>query len=81
MLGQEIDHPPLGTPEYDRWAAQDKGPAIVAICWAFTAMATVFVVARIFTRIKMYNKLRSDDYWVIAGLVSLLIPKIIVLIC
>lgn len=71
MSGQEIDHPPIGTPEYVDWARQDRGPTIVATCWAFTALATIFVIARVFTRLKMYSKLRSDDYWCIAGLVCL----------
>ncbi|KAI6780517.1 uncharacterized protein J7T54_000157 [Emericellopsis cladophorae] len=67
MVEPEIAHPPVGTDEYDAWAAQDKGPIILATCWLFMALALVFTAARVLVRLKMYSKLRSDDYWCIAG--------------
>ncbi|KAL0943430.1 uncharacterized protein CTRU02_201316 [Colletotrichum truncatum] len=35
--------PPVGS---DEWKAQDKGPAIIIICWVVTAISTCFVLGR-----------------------------------
>lgn len=64
--------PPEGTDAYDEWAAEDKGPTIMVICWTFVALATVFMSLRMYVRIGMFRKLRSDDWWCLAGLVSTL---------
>ena len=61
--------PPTGTPEWDVWAAQDKGPSILAICWLFNALATIFVIGRIYVRTGMQKHLLADDYWCLLGLV------------
>jgi hypothetical protein len=65
----ELSTPPLGTPEYHAWAAEDKGPAISIVCWLFMALSTLLVSGRVYVRICQYSKLRSDDFWCIAGLV------------
>ncbi|KAE9568818.1 hypothetical protein CGMCC3_g15048 [Colletotrichum fructicola] len=44
---------------------EDKGPLIIAACWAFTGLSLLFVAARLFVRLAVYNKLMSDDYWII----------------
>jgi hypothetical protein len=69
MSATSLDGPPSGTPEYDAWAAQDKGPSISITCWLFISLATVFVFARLFVRLRVYKKLMPDDYWCVAGLV------------
>ena len=66
----ELPYPP-GTPEFEDWAAEDKGPTSLALCWTFVALATVFTAARLFTRLSLFHNLKSDDYWCTAGLVSL----------
>ncbi|KAJ9143879.1 Integral membrane protein [Pleurostoma richardsiae] len=53
----------------DAWKAQDKGPTIVATCWAVTAISTFFVVARVYVRGKIMGRLQSDDYFTVLGLI------------
>src|SRR5690606_13374608 len=60
-------NPPEGSPE---WAAQDKGPYTIAICWAVTAFSTLFVIARLYVRGKIMGKLQSDDWFTVAAQVS-----------
>lgn len=62
--------PPKGTAAYDAWASEDKGPAIVTFCWVFLALAFVFMACRMYVRLFLFRKLRSDDYWCLAGLVG-----------
>ncbi|KEZ43285.1 hypothetical protein SAPIO_CDS4726 [Scedosporium apiospermum] len=57
-------NPPEGSPE---WAAQDKGPYTIAICWAVTAFSTLFVIARLYVRGKIMGKLQSDDWFTVAA--------------
>jgi hypothetical protein len=63
----DMSDPPVGS---DAWKTEDKGPTIVATCWAFTALGTVFVSARLFVRGVMLKRLQSDDYYSILALVS-----------
>ncbi|OHE92499.1 integral membrane protein [Colletotrichum orchidophilum] len=53
----------------EAWKAQDKGPGIIAVCWIFTALSSIFVLGRVIVRWKIMRKFHSDDYFVIAGLV------------
>ena len=62
-----MSDPPIGS---DAWRAQDKGPTIVAVCWAVTALSTVFVGARLYVRGVILRKLHSDDYYSLLGMVS-----------
>ncbi|KAK7421207.1 hypothetical protein QQX98_002337 [Neonectria punicea] len=55
---------PVGS---DAWAAEDKGPSTIAVCWAITALSTIFVIARIYVRLKVLGRLYSDDYYVIVA--------------
>lgn len=59
----------------DAWKAQDKGPAIVTVCWALTAISTVFVAARVYVQGGLMRKFRSDDVCVILALVRTLTPS------
>ncbi|KDN66169.1 putative integral membrane protein [Colletotrichum sublineola] len=61
-----MSNPPKGS---EAWKAQDKGPAILAICWSFTALSSMFVFSRVYVRWKFVGKLYNDDYFVILGLI------------
>jgi hypothetical protein len=62
-----MSNPAIGS---DAWKAQDKGPTILATCWAVTALSTIFVGARIYVRGVILKKLHSDDYFSILAQVS-----------
>ncbi|KAL2137328.1 hypothetical protein VTI74DRAFT_3268 [Chaetomium olivicolor] len=44
------------------YANENKGPAVVLVCALFQALATLFVFARIFCRIRMLDQLYLDDW-------------------
>lgn len=50
----------------------DKGPKILAVLWTLTAVATLFVVARIFIRLRMLKNFGVDDYLIIVSVVMAL---------
>jgi hypothetical protein len=50
---------------------QDKGPMILAVCWTFTVLALLFVLARLFVRVAVHRTLFIDDYFIILSIVSL----------
>ncbi|KAF2197616.1 hypothetical protein GQ43DRAFT_380589 [Delitschia confertaspora ATCC 74209] len=50
-------------------AAQNKGPAIVATSCSLTALATVFVAARLFTRAKLIGKMGLDDWFLLGAII------------
>ncbi|KAH6843415.1 hypothetical protein B0I37DRAFT_346927 [Chaetomium sp. MPI-CAGE-AT-0009] len=47
----------------------NKGPLILAISFAVTALSTVFVAARLFTRAYIIKKLYLDDYFIFISMV------------
>lgn len=53
---------PHQTPDY---LAANKGPTIMAITITVTAVSTIFVMARIFTRQKIMGRMHLDD-WLVA---------------
>ncbi|KAH8891131.1 hypothetical protein GQ53DRAFT_865868 [Thozetella sp. PMI_491] len=62
--------------EYDlAWAAEDKGPAVVAVLCTFTPLAAMFCAMRIYSRGYLMGKMQLDDYFiifsVICGLISM----------
>ncbi|KAK7948088.1 uncharacterized protein PG986_008974 [Apiospora aurea] len=63
-----MSSPPKGTPEYDAWAAQDKGPTVLVACWTVTAVSTLFVAGRLYVRGVLQRRLWSDDYFIILSL-------------
>jgi hypothetical protein len=54
------------------WIAQDKGPAILVVCWTMLAISTLFVIARLCVRGFILRQLRSDDYFTALALVSMM---------
>jgi hypothetical protein len=50
--------------------AQSRGPAILAIGWTFVAVSTLFVVARVYTRLRVTRNLGYDDGLVVIAVVS-----------
>ncbi|ROT35997.1 hypothetical protein SODALDRAFT_352843 [Sodiomyces alkalinus F11] len=54
----------------------DKGPMIIAVCWAFTALALLFVTGRLFVRAAVHGKLFSDDYWIILSAICAIVSNI-----
>ncbi|KAI0153242.1 integral membrane protein [Xylariaceae sp. FL1272] len=59
---------PSGTPEWDAWAAEDKGPAIIQACWSVIAVSTLFVIARLYVRGVIKKRLELDDYLIITSI-------------
>ncbi|KAK4166984.1 hypothetical protein QBC43DRAFT_11845 [Cladorrhinum sp. PSN259] len=57
--------PPALSPEM---AAINKGPRVLIIGWIFTATATLFVAARLFSRLKKLGRVGAGDYLVILSL-------------
>lgn len=49
---------------------EDKGPMILAVCWTFTTLALLFVIARIFVRVAVHRALFIDDYFIIFSIVG-----------
>lgn len=47
----------------------DKGPAILATSVTVTALSTLFVGARLFTRAYIIKKLYLDDYFIFLSMV------------
>ena len=68
MSGQAPSVPP---PER---AAENKGPEVLITGWALTATATLFVIARLFSRFKKLGKIGTGDYIVLLSLVSIPSP-------
>ncbi|OLN86862.1 hypothetical protein CCHL11_04579 [Colletotrichum chlorophyti] len=61
-----MSNPPKWSAE---WRAQNKGPAIITVCWVFTILSGFFVFIRILLRWKIIGKFYTDDYFVILGLI------------
>ncbi|KAK2922512.1 hypothetical protein FoTM2_017365 [Fusarium oxysporum f. sp. vasinfectum] len=49
-------------------AAQNKGPAMMAVMYSFTALSSLTVVGRVFSRYKKLGRLAIDDYVIILSL-------------
>ena len=50
-------------------AAEDKGPAIIISMSITTAIATLFIAARLFVRGRLLGKMHWDDYLITVSLV------------
>lgn len=50
-------------------AAQDKGPGIVAAIISVSIVSTLFVLGRLFVRIKIVQQLSLDDYFIMMSTV------------
>jgi hypothetical protein len=51
-------------------AAQNKGPAMMAVMYSFTALSSLTVVGRIFSRHRKLGHLALDDYVIVLSLVG-----------
>lgn len=49
----------------------DRAQAPVAVMWTFIALSTIFVSARLFTRLQLLNTIGLDDYIMALSLVLL----------
>jgi hypothetical protein len=49
--------------------AEDKGPAIIISMSITTAVATMFLAARLFVRARLLGKMHWDDYLITVSLV------------
>uniref|UniRef100_A0A093UM92 Rhodopsin domain-containing protein n=1 Tax=Talaromyces marneffei PM1 TaxID=1077442 RepID=A0A093UM92_TALMA len=49
--------------------AQDRGPTILIAMWTTTSIATLFVAARLFTRIRILRNIGLDDYLIASSMV------------
>lgn len=47
--------------------AQDRGPTTSGVTIAVTIIATLFVAARFYTRIRLVRSVRQDDWWILAA--------------
>lgn len=57
-------------PEHSaEYALQDRGPAIMGGMVSLTALATIFVAARLFVRVRLLRNVGLDDYLITASLV------------
>ncbi|EWZ40538.1 hypothetical protein FOZG_09200 [Fusarium oxysporum Fo47] len=57
---------------------EDKGPMIIAVCWTFTVLALIFVVARLFVRGAVHRTLFIDDYFIILSIICAILSNIFV---
>lgn len=57
-------------------ATEDRGPLFLQAIWTEAAIASLFVAARIFARIKIQGKLSLDDYLLVLALVIPSLPKL-----
>ena len=53
----------------------NRGPELMAVTWVFTALATVVVGVKIFTRIKIIKEPALDDFFTTLSLVSICVLR------
>ena len=49
----------------------NRGPELVVTTWVFTALATVVVCLKVFTRVKIIKETALDDFFTVLSLVSI----------
>lgn len=57
----------IGSDEYAHLQSEDQGPSILIVCWLFTGLALLFVLARLFVRGWIVKRFYADDYWCTLG--------------
>lgn len=50
--------------------SENRGPLMLQVTWIAVGIASIFLAARIFTRIKTLGKLKLDDYLILLALVD-----------
>ncbi|KAK3486572.1 uncharacterized protein B0T23DRAFT_325311 [Neurospora hispaniola] len=58
----------------------DKGPMMLTVCWVFTALALLFVSARLYVRAVVHDKLGFDDYVILFSCFCAVLSNIFVTI-
>ena len=53
------------------YAAENKGPLILAMVWGLTLSSALMVIGRVFVRIRKLGRMQKDDYVIILSLVSI----------
>ena len=61
--------PPPFVEPYPGFSNENKGPLIVVVTATLTALALLFVVARVYSRLLSAGKLAVDDYIVMLSIV------------
>jgi hypothetical protein len=61
--------------------AANKGPTIAAVISSITALATLFVVARIYVKAWMLKAVSVDDYIIVVSLVSCVLSALLLYSC
>lgn len=51
---------------------EGRGASLVVICWTISAIALSFVIARVFTRVKLKSAAGKDDLAIVLAMVSFL---------
>lgn len=77
MVCREGEVPKPGTARYFEWQNDDKGPSIIIVCWVFTALALLFLVARLFVRGHILKKFHADDLWCSLGWVGVILSLLL----
>ena len=49
---------------------QNRGPELVVVTWVFTALASITVSLKLFTRVKIIKETALDDVFTILSLVG-----------
>ena len=58
---------PMLTPESCR---ENQGPMLLAVGWVLLCIAICAVMLRLYIKMGLHNGVRSDDYTIVASLVS-----------
>src|SRR3569833_2743946 len=66
MAGNMTAMPPMDP----SWAAENKGPTIIAFLCVLVPLSTFFCAMRLYTRGIIMGKLQLDDYFITASVVS-----------
>jgi hypothetical protein len=79
-IGIKLDQFPslrnVATDSLDGIMAHGRGPTILIAMWTTTSIAALFVVARLYTRIKILRSVGLDDYLMASSMVILRILMI-----
>jgi hypothetical protein len=59
---------PYGSPEFLEWMQDDLGQDMLITIWTLLAVCNVFVGLRLYVRLRVYERLLRDDYWLLGAL-------------
>ena len=55
-------------------SSNDRGAELIVVCWSISAVALMFVMARIYTRIKLKSAAGKDDLAIVLAMVNSALP-------